>query len=291
MTSFLLLGPVTRDIIRKEGMSYESAGGPVYYQAGVLSRMGVETTAVVTLSLSDDTLLDSFPEGMQIVPLFRDETMEFENCYPTDDPNQRIQKAFLPINSIKKADLTLLDIENFDAILVSPLSPTDVPLDTFKYIYQFQVPIYLGVQGYLRHLKDDRIILKPWKDLDQFLPLVKMIFMDEVEAGVILGENHFTLEHLAHELSQHGPEEVIITRGDRGSLVYDSKTDSTYQIPADPSPDTIDPTGLGDTYMSAYIARRHEHGDPFESGNFAAKIASLKLQTRGALDQNLNSYR
>jgi sugar/nucleoside kinase (ribokinase family) len=284
MNSYFLIGPVTKDIIKKEGTSYQSTGGPVYYQSAVISQMGQEVMVMVTLAPKDDYLLDSFSNDVRIFPVYKNQTMEFSNYYPTDDPNQRVQSAILPKNPIEVEDLQIINLKNFDAILLSPLSPYDIPLNTVKYLYKSGKPLYIGVQGYLRHLENDNVVIRPWKKYKEFLPFFKMIFLDEVEAGVIIGENSLSLIDVAKQLSSYGPEEVIITRGDRGSIIYHSETDHTYQIPAEPTHEIVDPTGLGDTYMASYIMKRHEAISPYESGRYASKIASLKLRSRGAVD-------
>jgi sugar/nucleoside kinase (ribokinase family) len=283
MTSFLIVGPVTRDVIQKKNECFKATGGPVYYQAAVFSQMNIDTTIVVTLSKDDSYLLESFSSDVKIIPQYKEEGMEFKNVYPTNNPNQRIQKACIPKNSIKKDDLLDLDISTFDAILLSPLSPYDIPLETFQYLYSFQVPIYLGVQGYLRHLTGYKVFLKPWKDYIKFLPMVDMIFLDDSEAAVILGRNNFPLEKIAQKISSFGPNEVIITLGDRGSLIYDHRKDVYFEILAVPPQEIVDPTGLGDTYMASYIGRRHAGYNPEESGIFASKVTALKLEKRGAI--------
>ncbi|HMK53268.1 MAG TPA: PfkB family carbohydrate kinase [Methanobacteriaceae archaeon] len=287
MVHFLLLGPVTRDTIIREGSIYESTGGPVYYQAGVLNSLGIEVTALITLGKSDKNLLNSFPNMINIIPSFRDDTAHFENCYPSQDPNQRKQKASLPCNSLKETDFKGLDLYQFDAFLVSPLSPWDVPLETLEYLHQTEKPIYIGVQGYLRYLEDHKVVLRTWENYKSFLNLSKIIFLDEIEARVIIGTDYSDLEEIARRLAEHGPDEVVITLGDRGSLIYSHQKKVTYRIPAVTPHKTVDPTGLGDTYMAAYLSKRQKSFDPLECGIFASQIASLKLENRGALSFNL----
>jgi sugar/nucleoside kinase (ribokinase family) len=283
MTSFLLLGPVTRDTNIRHGSTYHSTGGPVYYHAGVLDSLGIDATALVTLGQEDEDLLKSFPASVRVIPSFRENTAEFENYYPSTDPNQRKQRAKMPCNPLKKEDFRDLDLDLFDAFLVSPLSPADIPLETLKYLYHTKKPIYMGIQGYMRHLEDFEVVLRPWKDYQKFIPFIKIIFMDELEARMILSTRYSDLEIIARKLAAHGPEEVIITLGDRGSLIYYGKMKEVYRIPAVPPHKTVDPTGLGDSYMAAYSSKRLESFDPEKCGIFASQIASLKLENQGAL--------
>jgi sugar/nucleoside kinase (ribokinase family) len=283
MVSLLLMGPVTRDTIIRQDSNFHSTGGPVYYHAGVLDSLGIDATALVTLGQEDEDLLKSFPSAVRVIPSFREKTAEFENYYPSTDPNQRKQRAKMPCNPLKKEHFRDLDLDLFDAFLVSPLSPADIPLETLKYLYHTKKPIYMGIQGYMRHLEDFEVVLRPWKDYHKFIPFIKIIFMDELEARMILGTRYSDLEIIVRKLAAHGPEEVIITLGDRGSLIYVEKMKEVYRIPAVPPHKTVDPTGLGDSYMAAYASKRLESFDPEKCGIFASQIASLKLENQGAL--------
>jgi hypothetical protein len=79
MPKFIIIGPLTRDTISRDSLTYHSTGGAVYYQAAVLSKLGVDVTAVITLSKGDEELLKAFPSNVEVFPLFFDRTMKFEN--------------------------------------------------------------------------------------------------------------------------------------------------------------------------------------------------------------------
>ncbi len=284
MPKFIIIGPLTRDTISRDGLVYHSTGGAVYYQASVLSNLDVDVTAVITLSREDEELLNAFPQDVDIIPLFFDKTMKFENIYPNHNPNNRIQRATVPENPVKPENLPE-DIESYDAVLLCPLSPSDIPIETIEHIFHYNVPIYMGAQGYLRQLKDHRVVLKPWNNFEKFLRFVQMIFIDEVEAKVMTG-NH-KLAKIGNELSTFGPQEVIITCGDRGAVIYSSISEHTYKIPAFTPMQTMDPTGLGDTYMAAYARKRMETSDPETCGIFASMVSTMKLEKIGAFQGNI----
>ncbi len=284
MPKFIIIGPLTRDTISREGLVYHSTGGAVYYQASVLSNLDADVTAVITLSREDEELLNAFPQDVNIIPLFFDKTMKFENIYPNHNPSNRIQMATVPENPVKPENLPE-DIESYDAVLLCPLSPSDIPIETIEYIFHYNVPIYMGAQGYLRQLKDHRVVLKPWNNFEKFLRFVQMIFIDEVEAKVMTG-NH-KLDKIGNELSTFGPQEVIITCGDRGAVIYSSISEHTYKIHAFAPMQTMDPTGLGDTYMAAYARKRMETSDPKTCGIFASMVSTMKLEKIGAFQGNI----
>lgn len=281
----MIIGPVTKDRIVKIDKIFDTVGGGVYYQSAVISGFEIQNTVVTTLSKIDKNLLQNFREDVQIIPVYTEKTMEFENIYPDDNPNHRIQKSQIPVNPINPPIFSDMNIKEYDAILLSPLSPYDIPLETVKYLHKQNIPLYLGAQGYLRYIQNDNVVLKPWKDYKNFLKLVNYLFLDEMEARAILGNSHDDCVEIAKILSNFGPEEVAITRGDRGVIIYSKKTvgKGIYDIPAFKPEEIVDPTGLGDTFMAAYAVKKQETDDPAECGRFAAYVSSLKIGQKGAL--------
>lgn len=287
MVKFLVLGPVTRDTILKGGSTCRGVGGPVYYQSSVLCALENEVTATITLSPDDQDLLKYFPPDLDIIPVWGDETMAFENTYPDENPNHRIQRACIPVNPIEIAHLKNIDFSSYDAILISPLSPYDVPLKTLEYLSQQGRPVFLGAQGYLRHLEGQKVVLKPWENYEKYLSFVDFLFLDEVESRVIIEDKSFGLGEISKILSSSGPDDVIVTMGSKGSVIYSSNLDEVFKIPAFPSKRRVDPTGLGDSYLAAYALKFMETGDSHKSGIFASVVASLKLENKGAFQGNL----
>lgn len=281
----MIMGPVTKDRIIKKDKIFNTVGGGVYYQSAVISGFEIQNTVVTTLSKIDKNLLQNFREDVQIIPVYTEKTMKFENIYPNDNPNHRIQKSQIPVNPINPPIFSDMNIKEYDAILLSPLSPYDIPLETVKYLHKQNIPIYLGAQGYLRHIKNDNVVLKPWKDYKNFLKLVNYLFLDEMEARVILGNSHDDFVEIAKILSNFGPEEVVITRGDQGVIIYSKKTvgKGIYDISAFKPEKIVDPTGLGDTFMAAYAVKKQETDDPEKCGRFASYVATLKIGQKGAL--------
>jgi len=288
MSKILIIGPLSQDKIVKKGFTHQSIGGAVYYQTAVFASLGIDHTAVMTLAEKDKDLINDLPNETEIIPVFTEKTMEFENIYPDQNPNHRIQRAINPDNPVTPHNLSKIDFNGFDAILISPLSPSDIPLDTLKYLSKFKIQIYMGAQGYLRHFENSEVVLKPWNDYKKFMKFVDFLFLDEVEAGIILGVSEDNCSEIARNLSSFGPEEVIITRGDRGAVVYSKKAEKkigindSFDIPSFPPQKMVDPTGLGDTFMAAYAFRKLETFDPEECGIFASLIASLKMEHKGA---------
>ena len=278
----MIIGPLSRDRIITKDKIYDAVGGPVYYQSAVLSEFGIDNTVITTLASEDEELLERFSESTKIIPIYKDRTMEFVNIYPDDNPNHRIQKSKVPINPINASNFKDINFNNFDALLISPLSPYDIPLKTLKFLSKKCKPIYMGAQGYLRYIDGIKISLKPWINFKSFLKMVNFLFLDELEANIVLTDTDGDCGKIARSLSFFGPEEIIITRGDRGALIYSHGANKIYDISAIHPKKIVDPTGLGDTFMAAYALKKLETRDPLECGRFATKISSLKMERKGA---------
>ena len=84
----------------------------------------------------------------------------------------------------------------------------------------------------------------------------------------------------AKTLAGWGVGEVIVTLGSMGSVIYSD--DRFQEIPAYlPTTSVVDATGCGDTYMAGYLYRRIKGASVRESGEFAAAMATLKIETSG----------
>ncbi len=116
-----------------------------------------------------------------------------------------------------------------------------------------------------------------WKEKTSALAFVSIVKANEEEARMLSRERD--MREIAVELSNYGPEEVIITRGSKSSLVY-SKGKS-YWVPAYRPRNTtvaVDPTGCGDTYMAGYLFYREKSTKLEEVGKFASMTATLMLE-------------
>jgi hypothetical protein len=288
MGEFLLLGPVSKDTIIRGNQKTHSVGGAVYYQSKVLSGLGLNYKAAVTLSVKDKDILNFFPDKSSILPIFKEDTVKFENNYYDENPNHRFQRSNAP-----KIPITLEDIKKVfskmcgkcNGILLGPLLPSDIPLETVLKLSKKNIPLYLGLQGYLRQFEGCEISLEPLIEIKKLLNMVDILFLDEKEARAV-GNPDDNLSEIARKLSLNGPEEVIITCGSRGSIVYSSEKRTAFKIMPYAPTKLNDPTGLGDTYMAAYISRKLISNDPQDCGRFASMVATIKLESSDGFNKN-----
>ena len=288
MGEFLLLGPVSKDTIIRRNQKTHSVGGAVYYQSKVLSGLGLNYKAAVTLAVEDKDILNFFPDKNSILPIFKEDTVKFENNYYDENPNHRFQRSNAPRIPITKEDISKIFSKmngKCNGILLGPLLPSDIPLETVLELSKKNIPIYLGLQGYLRQFDGCEISLEPLSEIKKLLNLVDILFLDEKEARAV-GNPEDNLSEIARKLSLNGPEEVIITCGSRGSIIYSGEKRTAFKIMPYAPTKLNDPTGLGDTYMAAYISRKLMSNDPQDCGKFASMVATIKLESSEGFDKN-----
>ncbi|MDP3033508.1 MAG: PfkB family carbohydrate kinase [Methanobacteriaceae archaeon] len=288
MGEFLLLGPVSKDTIIRRNQKTHSVGGAVYYQSKVLNGLGLNYKAAVTLSVKDKDILNRFPDKNSILPIFKEDTVKFENNYYDENPNHRFQRSNAPRIPITKEDISNIFSKmggKCNGILLGPLLPSDIPLETVLELSKKNIHLYLGLQGYLRQFDGCEISLEPLIEIKKLLNLVDILFLDEKEARAV-GNPDDNLSEIARKLSLNGPQEVIITCGSRGSIIYSGEKRTAFKIMPYAPIKLNDPTGLGDTYMAAYISRKLMSNDPQDCGKFASMVASIKLESSEGFDKN-----
>lgn len=287
MAKFLIIGPITKDVNIYNGITESAVGGAVYYESFVFENLNVDHVILTTLNMDDWDLLNDFPNKDNVLAVIKDETLIFENEYVTD--SKRVQKsnfANIPI-TLSNFKAVNIDIDDFDAVLLNPLVLTDLDMDLLRYLNEFDLPVFLSLQGLLREESDGGRVGQVRPDvLDEILACVDVLFLDVYEAQFLYCD--LSAGDVARELASFGPNEVVITQNKEGSLIYLADKDELYDVDAYPVKEKISPTGAGDTYMAAYVIRHMENGDAAECADFASKVATLKLESEGPFNKTLD---
>ncbi len=138
--------------------------------------------------------------------------------------------------------------------------------------------IFLDPQGLTRIVIKGRVQrVCDRKYISEIVKLVKYVKPNEIESYVITGIRD-PLE-AAKTLVAWGAEVGIVTLAERGSVAYDGT--SLYRIPAYRTMRAVDPTGAGDVYAGAFIAKRLEGGSIASACLFASATASIKVEHCG----------
>ncbi|BBL79794.1 2-dehydro-3-deoxygluconokinase [Rubrobacter xylanophilus] len=93
--------------------------------------------------------------------------------------------------------------------------------------------------------------------VEEILPLVDLLFVGDDEARALWGSDDVGLLRRLHD---HGPAEVVLKRGDRGSMFFDGELilkHPGFDV------DEVDPIGAGDAFAAGYLAG-HLWGLPAE---------------------------
>jgi sugar/nucleoside kinase (ribokinase family) len=274
------IGSLSKDtiVIKKQNILREQIGGVVYYSAIALVNLGSEVTIFPALAEKDKELLNVFEKyNINICPIYNKNTTTYKNTFENsnlDKCQHELISAASPYSCSKNFDI----LDNFNYVHLGPLSKKEMPIDFISSIYEKNKNLCLDIQGYLR---EGDISLEFIKNL---LKYIKIIKTNEHEIKKILPKT--STEEGLRILANFGPEEVIITKGSLGSIIY--KDGKIYNINAIRPNKIIDTTGCGDTFMAAYLFKRANNASLLDSANFASLISSKKIEYFGAYQNGPN---
>jgi sugar/nucleoside kinase (ribokinase family) len=153
-----------------------------------------------------------------------------------------------------------------EAVHVAPLLRSDFSAETLAEIARGR-RLSLDGQGLTRPGRPGPLELD--RDFDPaLLEHVTVLKLAEEEAQAVVGEPS------ASTLAELGVPEVVVTFGERGSLVYAGrKLERVDAYPISP----VDPTGAGDAFAVAYLAARTEGHAPAAAARRATAIVGALL--------------
>ena len=278
-----VVGHITRDIVRIRGRERVQAGGVAYYAALAAAALGASVTVLTRVAEKDrETLLaDVRQAGITVHARPSARTTSFVNEYPAPGA-ARIQQVLDAADPIGPNDLGDQE-DKTRAWYFGPLTPDDLMPEGLAHAGRLGGMIALDAQGLLRRIESGRVSPGSNAELPGYLRNVDMLKMSDEEARVAVGTD--SLREAVRALSQMGPAEIIVTRDEKGSLIYHA--DQFVSVGAARIDTVIDPTGCGDTYFAAYLWWRLQGNDPEAAGRFASAASALKATRAGALRANV----
>jgi sugar/nucleoside kinase (ribokinase family) len=278
MYDVCVIGHVTKDIIQIDGVAREMPGGTAYYASMALKSLGLNVAVMTKIAAGDESaLLEPWARsGVHLFVTRSKFTTSFENSYAPPDWNHRIQKVKALGDPFVPGDLGKISAATYH---LGPLTPSEMAPEFIEDVARLGGLVSLDAQGFTRRIEGDTIVPGDWLSKEQGLLHVHVLKADDREAAIMSGE--CDIQRAAQKLADFGPTEVLITTGSSGSLIFANRT--FYPIAAVPVTSQVDPTGCGDTYVAGYIAYRLKSNDFEKAGRFSACMASVKLQTFGAL--------
>lgn len=268
------IGFITQDKVVTPESTIYMPGGTSFYFAHAMNRLKCENFLLVTaVAKEDEEVIEQIRKAnvaVKTLPTAR--SVCFENIY-TDNGNGRKQRV-----TAKATPFTVEGLRDVDARIVhlGSLLADDFPLDVIKYL-SAKCRLSLDVQGFLRKVEGEEVLPVDWDEKKEALKYVHILKANEAEMEVL------TRCKDPHEaallIADWGVEEVLLTLGDCGSLIY--AHGQFYDIPAYPASKIVDATGCGDTYMAGYLYMRNRNASYREAGCFAAAMCTIKLQSHG----------
>jgi sugar/nucleoside kinase (ribokinase family) len=129
----------------------------------------------------------------------------------------------------------------------------------------------------LRKVENNKVYPVDWPNKKEALQYIDILKADEAELEALTGQKN--VDDGARQAADWGVKEVVVTNGSHGSAIYSDGV--FYNIPAYRPQIIADATGCGDTYMAGYLYQRIKGMRIQQAGEFAAAMASLKMESPG----------
>lgn len=268
------IGHITLDKIITPKFTAYMPGGTAFYFAEALRNFEHDGFRLVTsLGETEMEVVDRLrSEGIDVTVIPSRKSVFFENKYG-ENMNDRTQRV------LAKADpFTVDNLKDVDAKVfhLGTLLADDFSLDVIKDLSS-RGKVSVDVQGYLRKVVGENVINVDYDLKKEAMPYIDILKANEKEMEVLTGEKDPYKAALI--LADWGCKEVLLTLGDKGSLIY--AEGQYYEIPALPPTELMDATGCGDTYMAGYLYMRNKGASYQLAGTFAAAMCTIKLSCKG----------
>jgi sugar/nucleoside kinase (ribokinase family) len=273
MYDICCIGHITRDKVVTPQTEMHMAGGTAFYFSHAINTTRAKYLLVTALGESDlPRVADLRAKNIEVMALPSIHTVYFENTY-TGNLDHRTQRVLQVADPFTTEQLLPAEAGIYH---LGPLLAHDMSVELIR-LLSSKGKVSLDVQGFLRKVDGQKVVPIDWADKVEALPYISMLKANEHEMEVLTGQADPRTG--ARMLADWGVEEVIITLGSRGSVLYHDST--FYDIPAYVPQQVVDATGCGDTYMAGYLSQRIEGVGLQYAGEFAAAMASLKLESPG----------
>lgn len=268
------IGHITLDKVITPRFTAHMPGGTAYYFAKALKNFEHSGFRLVT-SLGDTErgVVDELrAEGIDVELIPSRKSVYFENKYG-EDMNDRQQRVLAKADPFTVENLNSINAKIFH---LGTLLADDFSLEVIKDLSARGI-VSVDVQGYLRKVEGENVVAVDYELKREAMPYIDILKCNEKEMEVLTGVSD--PHEAALILADWGCKEVLLTLGDKGSLIYAGG--EFYEIPAVPATEIVDTTGCGDTYMAGYLYMRCRGASYTEAGTFAAAMCTIKLEGKG----------
>jgi sugar/nucleoside kinase (ribokinase family) len=267
------IGHITSDKVVTAHSVKHMPGGTAWYFSQAVSNLDLSYVLVTALAPGElHYVTDLRNVGIDVRVQSSAHTVHFENIYG-DNPDERTQNVLRQAAAFTLDQLLPVNAHIFH---LGPLLANDISVHLIKELTAKGL-VSLDVQGYLRKVVDHKVYPTGWPEKQEALQYVHTLKADEAELRALTGIKDVLKSALL--LSNWGVKEIVITNGSKGSLIYADGI--FYTIPAYQPKNIVDATGCGDTYMAGYLYQRAKGTGIQQSGEFAAAMAALKIESAG----------
>lgn len=254
---YLVVGHICRDLT----LDGPTIGGTAAYSAATAKTLGCRTAVVTSYADSDE--MYSYLPDVAIYNVSAAETTTFENVY---EPDGRVQSIHAVAGAIGVEDIP----PAWQRAKIAHIGPVANEVKPQVVGLFSNSLVGLTPQGWMRRWTDNgQVFARTWNEADEFLPLAAATFISDEDLVTPSMLNDF----------RNFSKVLVMTQGPSGSIVYFG--DEVRSIPA-PKVKTIDTTGAGDIYATAFLVRLHQtDGDPWEAARFANDIAAQSVTASG----------
>lgn len=268
------IGHYTQDTIVYPDVTRKVDGGAFYYGANVAARMrpSLRVAVVTRLARADWRVVEEL-ERLGVVVFAR--ATPGSTCLRLIYPTANLDERTIELTS-SAGPFTPEDVANIDAraFIVGASVRGEVPTQVVESLAAKGALIALDVQGFLRVVRDRKLVADEWRDKASILKHVTILKTDAVEAQLITGETD--RRAAARILADFGPREVLMTHSSSVLVYHDGVFDETPLVPRE----IKGRSGRGDTCAAAYVSRRLS-SPPEDAVAWAAAVTSLKLEAEG----------
>jgi sugar/nucleoside kinase (ribokinase family) len=274
MYDICCVGHITLDRVITPKAEVHMPGGTSIYFSNAIRNMDVSYALVTALAEKEMYIVsDLRAKGIEVKVLPSAYTVCFENIY-TENQDHRTQRVSQKADPFTIAELAHIEAKYFH---LGPLLADDIPVELIRTLSE-RGRVSLDVQGYLREVCGIHVCPIDWAAKKEALQYIDVLKANESEMLVLTGESD--VRRSAQVIFDWGVKEVVITLGSKGSVIFNGHR--FYTIPAyTPVTSVVDATGCGDTYMAGYLYQRIKGAQWQEAGEFAAAMATLKIESSG----------
>jgi len=273
------VGNYTQDTIVSATGTRLVDGGAFNYGAHVGAQMGLRVAAITRLAIEDWHVVEALDRlGVEVYATPTPDSTCLRLEYPTANLDERVIYVTSTAGTFTLEEVAGVQARAF---VVGPTLRGEVEAEFLAALAAKDTLVAVDVQGFVRMLRNDRLVYADWPEKQAVLPFVDILKTDAVEAEMLTGQND--IRAAARMLAGWGSNEIVLTHHD-GVLVYAGDRFHEAKFgPAEP----VGRSGRGDTCLAAYTARRLS-APPAEATVWAAAITSLKMETEGPFRRNIH---